>query len=239
MTQGSQHHLSVQTRDGTMTTHRFGDENDPIVLVLMAALGADQTMRDIARRLADNGYFAVLPDLYYRWGHGLSFNPATDADRIAEMLRCITDPMVISDIGALLATLESRPTGAVGFCMGGRFVVRSMGASHDRIVAGSALHPSHLLQQGSATSPHLDFAHIAGEIYRGFGANDPIAPQQTRDAVRAEVERHGTRARIDVHPNAGHGFMLPGPNYQQAAAESSWVATFETLRRLHGPSKID
>ena len=227
--------VSIETPDGAMSTHRVGDPGDPAVIVLMAALGVDENMLDIAGRLADNGYFALIPDLYYRWGKGLTFDPATDRGRAVKMLTRITDRMVISDVGALLATLDDRPVGAMGFCMGGRFVVRTMAAYPERIVACSALHPSYLFLEGNADSPHLDIARISGELYVGFGEIDPVAPPRTWEVVRGEVRRHGIRAHIDIHPDAAHGFMLPNAGYQEAAAEASWTATLKLLCGLRSP----
>jgi carboxymethylenebutenolidase len=224
--------ISVGTPDGTMSTLRIGDQSDPAVIVLMAAHGRNEGLLDVGRRLADHGYCALVPDLFYRWGENLLYDPATELDQMVETLNKLTDPMVVSDVGALLDSLEAGPVGTMGFCMGGRFVVRSMAAYPDRIVAGSALHPSHLYLDGNPDSPHFDIARITGEIYFGFGAVDPIVPSENWDAVREEVKRHGTRARIDIHPDAEHGFMLPGLWYQAAAAEACWQATFEVLRGL-------
>lgn len=247
----------VATPDGTMSTIRIGDPHDPAVIVLMAAHGRNEEILDVGRRLAESGYCALVPDLFYRWGQNLTYNPVTELPLMVEILNKMTDQQVVSDIGALVNTLDGRPVGAMGFCMGGRFVVRAMGAYPDRIIAGSALHPSHLylepgtvdhqhsvqgqmvtLKQDDSDSPHLDIKRITGEIYIGFGAADDIVPQIDRETVRGEVERHGVRARIDTHPDAAHGFMLPGPWYQATAAEACWQATFDVLRGLREPSGV-
>lgn len=230
--------VNVATPDGTMSTLRIGDQEDPAVIVLMAAHGRNEEILRVAHRLAENGYCALVPDLFYRWGQNLTYNPVTQLDRMVETLNKLTDQMVVSDVGAILDTLDGRPVGIMGFCMGGRFVVRSMAAYPDRIMAGSALHPSHLYLEGNSDSPHFDVARISGEIYFGFGATDDIVPPENWEAVRDQAERHGVRARIDIHPSAAHGFMLPGPWYQQTAAEACWDATFDVLRDLRESSDV-
>jgi carboxymethylenebutenolidase len=223
---------TIATADGPMTVHVFGDDAAPAVLVLMPAPGVNRGLLQYAQRIADAGYQALVPDLYHRLGDGVTFHPPTEQAQMREAMGSLTDAMVVSDVGAVLDALPAqRPVGAVGFCMGGRFVVRTMAAYPERITAGSALHPARLLQDGD-DSPHLDLAGIDGPLYVGFGEVDSIVPPEHWTAVREQVQRHGKTAAIDVHPGADHGYALPGPNYQEAAAEASWDGTLEALATL-------
>jgi carboxymethylenebutenolidase len=223
---------TIETADGPMALHAFGDAAAPAVLVLMPAPGINAGLLGFARNIADAGYFALVPDLYHRLGPELSFHPPTQQAEMMEALNALTDAMVVADVAAVLATLPpDQPVGAVGFCMGGRFVIRAMAAFPDRVTAGSALHPARLLQD-AADSPHLDLAAIAGPLYVGFGEADAIVPPEHWAAVRRQLEQHGKDATIDVHPGAAHGYGLPGPNYQEAAAAASWTGTLEALASL-------
>ncbi len=61
--------VEVATTDGRMPTFIAHPESDgpaPIVLVLMDGGGIRPGLQDVARRLAKLGYYAMLPDLYYR-----------------------------------------------------------------------------------------------------------------------------------------------------------------------------
>jgi carboxymethylenebutenolidase len=223
---------TTTTADGPMVVHAFGAADAPVVLVLMPAPGVDERLLGYAREIADAGYRAVVPDLYHRLGEGVTFHAPTQQPEMREAMGSLTDDMVVADVGAVLETLPAdTPVGAVGFCMGGRFVVRVMAAYPQRITAGSALHPSRLLQDGD-DSPHLDLAAITGPLYVGFGEVDSLVPPQEWDAVREQVERHGTQATIDIHPGAEHGYALPGPNFQEAAAAASWTGTLDALASL-------
>jgi carboxymethylenebutenolidase len=223
---------TVPTADGPMTVHAFGAPHAPVVLVLMPAPGVNTGLLGYAQRLADAGYRALVPDLYHRLGDGLTFHPPTQQAQMREAMGSLTDAMVVSDVAAVLDALPAdQPVGAVGFCMGGRFVIRSMAAFPERVTAGSALHPSRLLQDG-ADSPHLDLAAIAGPLYVGFGEVDSIVPPEHWAAVREQLELHGKSAAIDVHPGAEHGYALPGPNFQEAAAAASWTGTLDALAGL-------
>jgi carboxymethylenebutenolidase len=221
----------VQTADGPMAVHARGDEGDPVVLVLMPAPGVTEGLMEVADRLASEGFRALVPELYHRIGPGVTFGPDQDQPMRAAMAG-LTDPMVVADVGALLDTLDAAiDVGAIGFCMGGRFVIRAMAAYPDRIVAGAALHPSRLLQDGDL-SPHLDLARIAGPLYIGFGRDDSIVPPQHWAAVDEQVTKHGKAVQIEVHPGAEHGYMIRGPRYLESAAEASWVGTLDALDAL-------
>lgn len=221
---------TIQTDDGPMLVHEFGDPQAPPVLVLMPAPGINAGLLAYAQALAGEGFHALVPDLYHRLGEELSFYPPTQQQEMMAAMGSLSDAMVVADVEAVLGTLD-RPAGVVGFCMGGRFAVRAMAAFPDRVGAGSALHPSRLLQEGD-DSPHLDIAAIAGPLYVGFGETDAIVPPAHWDAVREQVDRHGKDATIEIHPDAQHGFGLPGPNYQEAAAAASWSGTLKAFEGL-------
>jgi carboxymethylenebutenolidase len=223
--------VDVATDDGPMVMHTRGADGDPPVLVMMAAPGVTEGLLEIADRLAAEGFHALVPELYHRIGAGVTFGPDQDQQMRAAMAG-VTDDLALADVGAVLATLDaSVDVGVIGFCMGGRFALRAMAAYPDRIVAGSALHPSRLLQDGD-TSPHLDLARINGPLYIGFGRDDRIVPPEHWAAVDEQVTKHGKPVHIEVHPGAEHGYMIRGPRYLASAAEASWVGTLDALDAL-------
>ena len=59
----------IRTRDGSCPGYVFhpgGRGPYPAVLVFMDGLGIRPAMLEIGQRLAENGYFTLLPDLFYR-----------------------------------------------------------------------------------------------------------------------------------------------------------------------------
>ena len=223
--------FEVQTADGPMPVHTRGAEGDPPVVVLMAAPGVTDGLMTIADRLAAEWFRALVPELYHRLGAGVVFGPDEGPQMRAAMAQ-LTDALVVADVGALLEALDAdTDVGAIGFCMGGRFVVRVMAAHPQRIVAGAALHPTRLLQDGD-DSPHLDLTRIAGPLYVGFGRDDTLVPPEHWAAVDEQVARHGKSVQIEVHAGAEHGYMLPGPRYLESAAEASWGGALDALDAL-------
>jgi len=211
VTQAEATTFEVTTAEGPMVVHARGADGAPPVLVLMPAPGVIDGLLEVADRLAAEGFRALVPELYHRLGAGVTFGPDQDGEMRAAMSG-LTDAMAVADVGAVLDALDaSTDVGVIGFCMGGRFALRAMAAFPDRIVAGAALHPSRLLQDGDG-SPHLDLARISGPLYVGFGRDDSIVPPEHWAAVDAQATQHGKAVQIEVHPGAEHGYMIPGPD---------------------------
>ena len=57
-----------------------------------------------------------------------------------------------------------------------------------------------------------------------------MTPPSTIPPLREQLETHGVKHRIEVIPEADHGFTMPGmPAYHEAAAERAWAGTLEVL----------
>ena len=96
----------------------------PVVLFYMDAPGKREELHDMARRIASVGYFVVLPNLYYRRTREFQMERSEEGmKRMFEMMRHLSNPMVVADTQALLDFADTRqeakpgPVGAVGYCM--------------------------------------------------------------------------------------------------------------------------
>jgi carboxymethylenebutenolidase len=236
----------IKTSDGEMTTFVVHPDQGgpfPVVLVYMDGLGLRDELRGIGRRIADAGYFVAIPDLYYRFGDGITFDARALQDpesgemqRMFGYVQRVDDHAVMEDTRAILDQLANEssasggPMGCVGFCLGGRLVVRAMTTFPDVFAAGSALHPSFIVAEGP-DSPHLRIGEMRGELYVGLGGADAFQPAEAFEPARAEFERHGIRFVAEVHEGADHGYMIPGaPAHHDQACERSWERTFDLFR---------
>jgi carboxymethylenebutenolidase len=243
----SEREARIETGDGAMTTFfAYPDDGGPfpVVLVYMDALGLRDELRGIGRRIADAGYYAAVPDLYYRLGDGITFDASKlgdpesgEMERMFGMIQKISDDQVMADTRAVLDEVEGDalasggPKGCVGFCLGGRLVVRAMTTFPEEFAAGSALHPSFIVGEGE-DSPHLEIGRMRGELYVGLGGADAFQPPEAFAPAKAELERHGVGHLAEVHEGADHGYMIPGaPAHHEEACERSWERTFDLLRR--------
>jgi carboxymethylenebutenolidase len=238
----------VSTDDGPMTvTIRHPDSGGPfpVVIVYHDGPGLREDIHDVTRKLADAGYYAVLPDLYHRLGRQISFDMAGIAqgpgspefDRLMAAVTSLSDDMVLADTAAVLdatardTAADMGAKAAMGFCMGARFTLRLLAAEPEGFAAGSALHPSNCVTD-NPDSPHRSIGKISAELFVGLGAADTISPLDLNKPLRDELGQPSVKATVEVFDEADHGFMFPHyPAYQQHAAAVSWDRTLELFHR--------
>jgi carboxymethylenebutenolidase len=235
--------VDIRTQDGTMPTfvaHPDEGGPHPAVLLYMDALGIREELRDMARRFASAGYYAMLPNLYYRWG-GPGFDPAPLAQgildpKMIELNDILSMAMTATDTAALLAHAAGDPAAripaaAVGYCMGGRHALGAAASHPGKVVAYASLHGGRLVSD-RPDSPHLAIAKTSAEAYYGWADNDPVAPPAHMHAVEAALAARGGRWRIELHAGAQHGFTFPERYcYHKPAAERVWARLFALFRR--------
>src|SRR5262249_48874682 len=96
----------------------------PCILLVHHAPGWDEFYQEFARRFANHGYIAMVPNLYDRAGQGTP-------DDVAAIIRGtggVPDDQVVADLGAAMRWLKALPTsngkvGIIGSCSGGRHTV--------------------------------------------------------------------------------------------------------------------
>jgi carboxymethylenebutenolidase len=212
----------------------------PLVLIMMDALGIREELRDMARRVASAGYYAMLPNLYYRDG-GPSFDPAPLAEgkldpRMMALNDALSMDMTVRDDRALLdfarADAAARlPGAAIGYCMGGRHAIAAAAAYPDAIAALASLHGGRLVAD-APDSPHRRIARISAEAYFGWSPDDPTAPLDHKAAIEAALAARGLPHRVELHPGALHGFTFPTRYcHHKAAAERVWSRLFALFAR--------
>ncbi|GAA0466839.1 dienelactone hydrolase family protein [Streptomyces olivaceiscleroticus] len=238
----------VQTDDGPMSViirHPDSAGPFPVVLVYHDGPGLREDIYDVTRKLADAGYYTVLPDLYHRIGQKISFDLAgigqgpgsPEFDRLMAAVTSLEDDMVLADTTAVLDATANDPAAdmdskaAMGFCMGARFALRLLAAEPNEFAAGSALHPSNCVTD-EPDSPHRSVGSISAELFVGLGAADTLSPLELNKPLRDELAQPSVKATVEVFDGAGHGFMFPQlPAYQQHAASVSWDRTLDLFRR--------
>jgi carboxymethylenebutenolidase len=233
--------LVLKTPDGEMPTFIVHPERHgphPVVLVVMDGLGMREALRDQARRLASAGYYAMLPDLYYRARlTGPIERNAPDAmDRIMALVQSVTADKAMAEAALCLdhaaqdPAARKGPAGVMGYCMGGRLAVVAAQALGARIAAAAAIHPG-FANQWLESLLASDLRRISGEIYVGAADDDPTFTPEQRAQLKSALASHSVSFEIELHQNGVHGFGVPGDRYQREHAERAWERIHALFRR--------
>jgi len=228
--------LQIETADGQCPTHVFHPDGPgpwPAVIVYMDAIGIRPAMMEIAETIARDGYYVLLPDLFYRvefdgsQAMKLFSDPVIRQDIMTRVVPSASPPNVMRDTKPMLAHLESRPdvrsdlVGLTGYCMGGRLSLYAAGFFGERITASASYHAGGLATD-SPESPHRLAASIRARIYVAGAIRDAGFDE----AQKARLERALTEAHVDHEIEtyeALHGFVpRDTPVHDAAAAERHW-----------------
>lgn len=237
----------IHTAAGAMNTFVVHPEEGgphPLLLFFMDAPGMRGELHDMARRLASVGYAVLLPNLYYRRSRDYKLRDRSEA-AMAEMFGHMnsldaattrTDTAALLAYADTLAAADARRVGAVGYCMGGPFVVWAAAAQPQRILAIASVHGARMAT-AAADSPHRVAASLVCESYFACAEHDHWAPPADVEALAAALAQAAGRSRIEYYPGTQHGFVFPQRegSYDRGAAERHWERLFALFRRTLGP----
>lgn len=137
----------VKLSDGEMPVYfarPAGVNNPPVVLVAMEIFGLHEYIKDVTRRLARLGAFAVAPDYYFR--SGVDLTKITEIPQLMPLVNSKPDSQLLSDLDGTVAWAKSQGgdtgrVGIIGFCRGGR-TVWEYAAHSSALKAGVAFYGS-------------------------------------------------------------------------------------------------
>ena len=235
------HSTIIKTRDGEMEcyiSYPDGDGPFPGIIFYMDIPGIRDELITMSERIAAEGYYCVLPDLYYRDGR-VRFDLEKGEDEIRRMFaqgQKLTMSGVMNDTGAILEHLKSSitstlPAGCIGYCMSGQYVVAAAGRFPEAIRAVASLYGVRIVTD-NPNSPHKQAKKMKVELYLGFAEKDPYVEDFVVPTLKSTLEENKVSHVIEVHPNTEHGFCFPErPTYNFDAAESVWLTTLDLFHR--------
>ena len=243
-------HIDIPSADGSMNSFVVHPEEGgpfPVVLFYMDAPGKREELHDMARRIAAVGYYVVLPNLYYRRTRDFVLKERTEAamGHMFKLMGSLDAHSTWVDTAAMLQFVDAQPqvdamrVGAVGYCMGGPFVVWAGAAFPDRLRCVASIHGANMATD-KPDSPHLVAAKLQCESYFACAETDVWAPPAHIEKLQASLLAAGVRHRIEWYPGVEHGFVFPQrvPIYNQAAAERHWERLFALLARTLGRAEL-
>jgi carboxymethylenebutenolidase len=168
--------VKVPTADGEMPAYRAMPVSGgpfPTVLVVHEAWGVHEHIKDLCRRLAKLGYYAIAPELFARQGNAAAI---TDPQERGKLLASVPTEEAMSDLDATVVfakasgKADTKRLAATGFCWGG-FATWMYAAHNPALKAAVSWYgvdrkPSDIIPQNPAdVIPHLKCPVLA--LYGG------------------------------------------------------------------------
>lgn len=213
-----------------------GKANLPVIIVVQEIFGLHEWIRDIVRRFARAGYYAIAPDLYQRQGDATKV--ADFKQLFAEIVSKVPDAQVMADLDALTQFVgkdggNARRIGITGYCWGGR-ITWLYAAHNPKLKAGVAWYGR---VKGAATElqPHNPIelvAAINAPVLGLYGARDKGIPVADVEAMNAALKAAKKPSSIHLYPEADHGFLADyRPSYNEAAARDGWLRALAHFKK--------
>jgi carboxymethylenebutenolidase len=199
------------------------------VLVLHGDYGLDDHVRKYARKLADDGYLVLAPDLY-------DGKVAKDVEEAHVLSRALPDERVKAALQAAvdrLASGRAERVGVVGWDLGGGYAL-DLAIDDPRVAACVTCY-------GTLRTDPQQLRKMKASVLGVFGGKDEgITPEIRRDFAAAMKEAGRDLAGLHVYDECDGGFMTPGPDRKtlpadEAAAEAAWGRVAVFLREKLGP----
>ena len=222
--------VRIPVADGEIPAYRAvpsGGDRRPVALVVEEIFGVNDHIKDICRRLARLGYYAVAPELFARQGDVSKIQDIADLRPIVSK---VADSQVMSDLDSVIAHAEKSGrgdparVGVTGFSWGGR--VAWLYAAHNPRLMASVAWYGRLAGDTDPLHPRNPIDVVSDlrcPVLGLYGGQDAGIPLDSVERMRAACREAGKTAEIVVYPDAGHGFNADNrPSYNKAAAEDGW-----------------
>jgi carboxymethylenebutenolidase len=237
--------VEIKTPDGTCDAAFIHPKTGSYagVLIWPDAFGLRPSMRDMAKRLAADGYSVLVPNPFYRISKApfsdasnFSFQNPDDMAKLRPLMASVNAPgNAEKDAVAYIAFLDaqkevskSKKIGTQGYCMGGPLVVKTAATVPNRIGAGASFHGGGLVTD-KPDSPHLLASKIKGRMYFGVASNDDQRQPDAKDKLKESFAAANVPAEVELYTSL-HGWCVPdmpaangSPIYNKPDAERAWA----------------
>ncbi|TMD04486.1 MAG: dienelactone hydrolase family protein [Chloroflexi bacterium] len=211
------------------------------VLIIHDIWGYTDFYKDLARRIAAEGYAGVLIDLFARQGdlppelRTPERKPATaDAMALArDRAAKASEDRILKDIQLAVDDLQKQGAPRVvcwGFCWGG--TVTYMAGARVRGLAGVIAYYGFLKVGPPRTSPLDIVDQIQVPVLGIFGGADPGIPLEQIADFEFRLEKAGKTAQIEIYEGMPHGFIRYNPSEHQVVIDDALRKTFEFLDQI-------
>jgi carboxymethylenebutenolidase len=206
----------------------------PGVVIGQEIFGINANMRAVADFYAEEGYVALVPDLFWRLQPGIDLG-YTEADfaRAIDLFQRLDVDKAVTDIDASFTALRALPEvegaglGYVGFCMGGKLAWLTATRTDVACAVGYyGMGIEHLLHESE---------NLKGRLVLHFAENDGYCDASARDQISQHLAAND-KAEIYVYPGVDHAFARAGSShYDKPASLMAHERSIAALKREIGP----
>ena len=237
--------LQLPMPDGMADAVLFSpDPSKPLpgVLHLPDIGGIREAHRQMARRLAAEGYAVLMPNPFYRTGRPPVFDfprkmgePRT-MQRFAELVGPMTPHAQQRDVAAYVDLLAAQPAvrpgpvAAVGYCFSGALSLRAAAARPAKVIAAASFHGGGLYKADDPGSPHLALPQVKAQLYFGHAVEDRSMTAEDIAHFERALAAWGGNSESDTYEGASHGWTVPdNPVFNPPQAERAFRKLTELL----------
>jgi len=225
----------VNTPEGSFSVYIDRPEKipAPAVVVLHEVFGVNKDMRQSCRELAEHGFIAACPDLFWRQEPGLDLNHWSEAEwkKGLALYNAYDFDVGVSDVQATVAMARSLPdcngkVGIMGYCLGGLMTFLTAARSH--IDAGVEYY-------GGGTEKYIAESHnIASPMIMHLGEEDEFISKPAQTDIRASLKGN-SNVTIYGYPGCSHAFARhTGTHFDEKAANLANGRTYDFFHQQLG-----
>ncbi|AKH43335.1 carboxymethylenebutenolidase [Altererythrobacter atlanticus] len=228
--------ISISTLEGDSSFSAYcakpAGEPRAAIIVIQEIFGVNAGIRRKCDRLAEDGYLAIAPDLFWRIEPGVELDPDIEAEfkRALDLMGKFNQDQGVRDIEATIKHIREHmgcaKIGAVGYCLGGRLAFMTAARTDsDATVGYYAVGVDNLLREARAISNPL-MLHIP--------TKDGFVPPEVQEKMHEGLDGHD---KVTLHDYEGldHGFATEfGKRRNEEAANLADSRTAEFFARNLG-----
>ena len=226
--------VMIKTPDGTAEAYfvRPATGTGAGVLLWPDIFGLRPAMRQMAKRLAENGYAVLVPNPFYRQKKANEVaekGAATPIPQLIPLAQALNETTHMTDARTFIAWMDqqqavakNRKIGTQGYCMGGPMAFRTAVAVPDRVGAVASFHGGGLVTD-QPNSPHTAIAKTKAQLLIAIAANDDMRSPNEKNVLKETFAKVNMPAEIEVYTGAAHGWCPPDSGvYNEPQAEKAW-----------------
>ena len=231
--------VAIKSLEGDIRAYVFKPDQGPgpwpTVLFIMDGLAIRPALFEMGERLASNGYYVLLPDMFWRLGpyepidvKAVFSDEAKRKELFGRFLPSTNPVRSVTDVGVCLDWLAKQPqakaekVGMIGYCMGGAICLRAAAAYPDRVAAVGAFHGGAMVTD-APESPHLLAPKIKAKVLVAGADQDAGFSDEACAKLDAAMKAAGVDADVSIWRGALHGYAPKDtPVYNEEAAERHW-----------------